>query len=74
MQETRMAASEFLQKNQFTLAIKCHWCGNTGLTIWEKAEAGRQLVSIEGFYERVRKKQPFKIESVCNVCDRVQPI
>lgn len=62
------------QRNQFTLAIACHWCGNTGSSLWERTASGRQLVSLDGFYERMTKKQPFDIETVCNSCDRAQPI
>ncbi|HXR95973.1 MAG TPA: hypothetical protein VN718_08840 [Rhizomicrobium sp.] len=37
------------QRNQFTLAIACHWCGNTGSSLWERTASGRQLVSLDGF-------------------------
>ena len=60
--------------NQFTLAIKCHWCGNVGSSLWERTASGRQFVSAEGFYERISKKLPYNIETVCNTCDRAQPI
>ena len=71
----RVSNSEFREKNQFTLTVKCHWCGHQGLTLWEKTVEGRrQFVSLEGFYERVANKEPFKVETVCNNCDRVQPV
>jgi hypothetical protein len=62
------------EQTQFTLAIKCHWCGHTGMSLWEKTPTGRELVSLDGFYERISKKQPHNIETVCNNCDRKQPI
>jgi hypothetical protein len=59
---------------QFIMAVNCHWCGNIGSSLWETLPTGRQLMSLEGFYERVAKKQPFDIERVCNTCGKVQPV
>lgn len=59
---------------QFTMAIKCHWCGHTGSSLWETTERGRELVSLDGFYERLMGKRLSKIETICNNCGRAQPI
>lgn len=69
-----MSQHQFKEPNQFTLAIKCHWCGHCGSTLWENTEAGRQIVSVDGFYERITKKRPFRIEKVCNACGKAQPV
>lgn len=63
-----------VQRDQFTLAIQCHWCGHTGLSIWEETAKGRELVSLDGFYEKLVNLRPYKIRTVCNNCDRAQPI
>ena len=62
-----------IDPNQFTLAIKCHWCGHKGSSLWERTPAGRQLVNLRGFYERLAKKAPYDIEMVCDYCNRAQP-
>jgi hypothetical protein len=62
------------ERDKFTLAIKCHWCGHTGLSLWEKTAMGRERMSLDGFYERIAKKQPYKTETVCNNCNRPQPV
>ena len=72
--EARMSQHEFHEHGQFRLAIKCHWCGNEGVSVWEKTQAGRQFITLDGFYERVAKKDHFQIETVCNSCQRVQPV
>ena len=59
---------------QFTVAVTCHWCGNMGSSLWETLKGERQLVSLDGFYERITKKLPFDIERVCNSCGRPQPV
>jgi hypothetical protein len=69
-----MGAAEKLERGQSTLAIKCHWCGHNGLSVWEETPNGRELVSIDGFYERLKSLRPYKIETVCDNCNRVQPI
>jgi hypothetical protein len=58
----------------FTVEIKCHWCGNMGLSLWENTAAGRELVSLDGFYERLSSRTPHDIETVCDTCNEVQPI
>ena len=63
-----------VRHDQFTLAIKCHWCGHTGLSIWEETQDGRVLVSLDGFYERIKNLRPYQIQTVCNNCDRAQPV
>jgi len=60
--------------NQFTIELKCRWCGHAGSALWEETPKGRQLISLTGFYERVRRKLPFRIETVCDNCDRAQPV
>jgi hypothetical protein len=60
--------------NQFTLVIKCRWCGHVGSALWEETPRGRQLISLTGFYERICRKLPFRIETVCDSCDRAQPV
>jgi hypothetical protein len=60
--------------DQFTLTIECPWCGHSGSSLWEQTPTGPEMVSVDGFYERITKKQPFRIETVCNACDRAQPI
>ncbi len=65
---------ESTHRAQFTLAVKCHWCGHKGLSVWEETEAGRELVSIDGFYQRLKSLRPYKIETVCNSCDKTQPL
>jgi len=69
-----MSTHEFKERNQFTLAIKCHWCGHPGLSVWEETPNGRELVSLDGFYERLKSAQSFAIETVCDACNRAQPI
>jgi hypothetical protein len=63
-------------QDKFTLAIRCHWCGHTGLSMWAVSEAGRQAVNPDNFYERVasRDLRLSKFETICNNCDRPQPI
>jgi hypothetical protein len=58
---------------QFTRVITCPWCGHTGSALWEETAQGRQLINLNGFYERICRKLPFRIETVCNDCDRAQP-
>lgn len=62
--------------NPFTLAIKCHWCGHTGLSMWAVGEAGREPVNPDDFYERLARNELrlSKIETVCNNCNRPQPL
>ena len=67
-------AHEIKTPDQFTLAIQCHWCGHTGSSLWEDTPNGRELVSLDGFYERLRSLRPYKIQAVCNNCDNAQPI
>ena len=64
--------TEFTEHNQFTLAITCGWCGQCGSALWETTPAGRQLVDLKGFYERLAKKT-FTLETVCGKCDRPHP-
>ena len=61
-------------QKQFTLTIQCPWCGHAGSSVWEETPTGRKLVSIDGFYERLRSFKPLKIETVCNRCDKAQPL
>lgn len=58
---------------QFTLTMRCPWCGQVGSSLWEETPTGRQLVRLNGFYERLAKKLPWTIETVCDACDRAQP-
>lgn len=69
-----MSQHEFRERSRFTLDMNCHWCGHKGLSIWETTGTGHQIVSLEGFYDRVMKKAPFRIETVCDACDRAQPL
>jgi len=62
-----------MEQEQFTLNIKCPWCGHQGSSLWEQTPTGPQLINLDGFYERICRKLPFRIETVCNNCDRVQP-
>lgn len=66
--------SDVHDKNEFTLAVKCHWCGHRGLRVWDKTDGRREAVSIERFYERVTKKLPFQMETICNACGGTQPV
>ena len=59
--------------NQFTLTIICHWCAHKGASLWERSPEGRVLVNVDGFYERLTKKEPYNIETVCNNCNKAQP-
>lgn len=63
-----------LGPGQFTVDVRCHWCGHKGMSLWEDANGFRQIVSMEGFYERLGRKLPFHIETVCNNCGKAQPI
>lgn len=58
----------------FTQAITCPWCGQQGSMVWEKTQAGQQVVSLSGFYERLARKRPHDIETVCDRCDRAQRV
>lgn len=64
----------FLEPDQFTLKVQCHWCGHTGASLWEDVKGERHLVSLDGFYERLTRKQPYRTETVCNSCGKAQPI
>jgi hypothetical protein len=67
------------ERDEFTVDLKCHRCGQTGVSTWEENTGvnrnGRQtsLVSVSsGFYERLSKKSPHSIELVCHNCEAVQ--
>ena len=66
--------NKVLEHGQFTVAVQCHWCGHNGVSLWEDTDGDRQIVSLDGFYERLARKEPFRIETVCNSCGKVQPI
>jgi len=67
------------EREQFTVDLKCHRCGQTGISIWEEnAQAHRDgpdmsLISVSsGFYERLARKNPCAIVLVCHSCKAVQ--
>ena len=60
------------ERVQFVVAIQCHWCGHTGLSLWEEGKNGRELLTLEGFYERIASKRPHNIETVCDNCHQAQ--
>ena len=62
-----------IMASQFTVTIRCPRCGHVGSSLWEETPGGPQLVELNGFYERLAKKQPWTIETVCGACDRAQP-
>ena len=62
------------ERDPFTVAVRCHWCGHNGMSLWEEADGNRQLVSLDGFYERLARKEPFRIETIRNSCTKAQPI
>src|ERR1700744_2736071 len=66
--DPQLRGEPYREPGQFTVAIKCHWCGRQGILQWEEAGGEHQLVSLDGFYERVASKEPFPIERVCNGC------
>lgn len=64
------------EHNPFTMAVKCHWCGYKGLSLWEKTATGRVPLSLDDFYARLTSKKLHlsKIETVCASCNRPQPV
>lgn len=67
------------ERDQFTIDLKCHRCGQTGISTWEEnarvSKDGSQtsLVSVSsGFYERLSKRAPHAIELVCHRCEAIQ--
>ena len=69
-----MAQPEFRQPEQYSVTLVCRWCGHTGSSLWENAPSGKQMINLDGFYERIAKARSFRIETVCNGCGRVQPV
>ena len=56
-----------------TVALVCTGCGHAGTALWEGSGIDRQLVRLDGFYERLARKEPYPIETVCNNCGKAQP-
>ena len=63
-----------MSSDQFTMAIPCHWCGHTGMSLWEDIDGNRQRVSLGGYSERIARKESFQSETVCNDCGKTQPV
>ena len=56
------------------ISIHCPKCGANGQAIWENEPRGLHLVSLSnGFYERLAKFTPYRIEIVCHACGTPQP-
>jgi len=56
------------------VALLCPKCGAHGTASWEAEKAGLLLVSLSaGFYERLARFKPYKIEVVCHACGTPQP-
>lgn len=68
-----MGIQDNCRLTQTAITVCCHSCGHTGVSLWEDFDDGRQLVNLEGFYERLARKEPYAIETVCNNCGKVQP-
>jgi hypothetical protein len=62
------------QPDQSSVAIQCHWCGHIGMSVWEETPSGRELVSLDGFTEKLVNLRPYKVQTVCNNCHRAQPV
>ena len=57
------------QATPMDVSIHCPKCGASGNAVWEKEQLGLTLVSLSaGFYERLAKFTPYRIEIVCHVC------
>ena len=53
--------------------ITCPRCGASGTAVWEGEKTGPCLVSLSrGFYERMAKFTPYKLEIVCHACGAKQ--
>jgi len=65
---------EIHPRQQNAVRLLCQGCGHAGVSLWQDFETGRQLVTLEGFHERLSREEPFPIETVCNNCGTVQPI
>ena len=53
--------------------ITCPRCGAHGTAVWESEKTGPCLVSLSGgFYERLAKFTPYKLEVVCHACGAKQ--
>jgi hypothetical protein len=68
------------ERDQFTIAIACPGCEQTGAAVWEEnskfSASGPQTVLIrlsDGFYERIGKTSPHDIEMICSRCGKIQP-
>jgi hypothetical protein len=49
--------------------ITCSKCGARGAAVWESEKTGPCLVSLSaGFYERLAKFVPYRLEIVCHAC------
>jgi hypothetical protein len=55
-----------------TVALICPACGQAGTALWEGSGSDRQLVRLDGFFERLARKEPYPIETVCNNCGKAQ--
>ena len=52
-----------------SVSINCPKCGANGTAVWEAEDAGPCLVSLSsGFYERLAKFTPYRLEIVCHGC------
>ena len=60
------------ERDQFTVALECRWCGHKGVSLWEEADGKRQRISLDGFYERIARKLPHNTETVCKSCGKAQ--
>ena len=65
---------ESAQPQPLNRAIHCPKCGASGQAVWENEPLGLTLVSLSsGFYERLARFTPYRIDIVCHACGTALP-
>ena len=66
---THLTPSHHHAHGTVTVPITCPTCEASGTAVWEAEKAGPCLVSLSaGFYERLAKFVPYRLEIVCHAC------